>query len=257
MTTTRTHSVQVVCCAVATAALLAGCGSGQAAHRPVVKADHRSTPYAAAEGKGGAITAASTIGVARSVADLLPNRKHEVLEHNFVANSDSVVEATPLDVQPGEAFVWPRGANDSMEANEVTFEDPRSMSRTWTVRLHIESPVAGADPSAVLPAATEGTEVVVQLPSNGGPVDIDRYRAGVLGLGRSVWFLTTNDFGPKDKFEVAWFGGAVARADQDGTLRFELLPEDVRKVKEAPGTTLADLAVEAAKPEQRITLGQG
>jgi len=234
------------------ALLVSGCGTGATTGAHRINPDRKATPYVASHTKAllGDLT---TIGVARSVVELLPNHLFEVLDHNFVANAQSVVVGTPVDVQPDEALRWPaQDANDQAAGEAVPFGETSAMSRTWLVTLSVDRTVAGPAPAELLRTADSNGLVSVRITSDGGPIDVDKYRAGLLGMGRSVWFLSAYADAPTDAFGVAWFGGAIARLDDRGLLRFDLLPPEVRKFVESPGIDLNDL--ERAADQAEVTI---
>jgi len=176
---------RLVVLATAVVCLITSCGDSAPAG--MVVPDRRATSYVAAHTKAD-LNAVSTIGVARTVVELLPNHLFEILDGNYAANTQSVLVGTPTAIQPEQALWWPdRDVNDGGDPKSVPFGEPAAMSRTWLVTLSVDRSIAGPSPVELLPAASTDELVTVRIQSDGGPIDVDRYRQGLLGLGRSVW----------------------------------------------------------------------
>lgn len=197
-----------------------------------VAPDPRAIPYVAARSATFGENV-FTIGVAQTIPELLPNRLIDAWGGVPVVNSQTVIVGTPTDVRPEHASVWGVGDDEHPDGEtKVGFDDPKSMSRTWLVEVTVDDLIAGQPPSKAL-AGAEDNGITLRFKSTGGPIDVDTFRAGVLGFGRSVWFLTAYPEEPKDAFGLAWNGGAVATIGADGSLSFPMMtPTRRRELKE-------------------------
>lgn len=196
----------------------------------------------------------ATIGVARRAVDLLPNRLHRVLGDRFAPNTHTVIEARPIDIRPEAASDWP-DAGDGETPDRVAFDDSAAESRTWLVTLALEHILAGSAPKAVAPTAATDDRVTVRLVSNGGEVDVDRFRSGILALEDSVWFLARFDDQPPDAFTVAWFGKAVAEVNASGELEFPLLTPAERRELVTEGLTIESIRSAGRTANRRLDDG--
>jgi len=236
--------------ALAGALGLVSCASGGT---DWVSATAEKAPYVAERTLGGSDLGA-TIGVARDIPELLPNRRFVLPGGNAVANSQSVVVGRPVDVEPETATVWE--ADLETEANPdgartVEFDDASAQGRTWLVTVAVDETIAGLEPSEALRGAADDS-VTVRFRSAGGAVDIDGFRSSLLGIGRSVWFLTAYADAPTDAFGVAWNGGAVATIDQEGALAFPFLAPSRRLEIEEESFTVERLRQLGTEPDVRI-----
>lgn len=220
-----------------------------------VSPDRAAVPYVlsqAAQADSG-----STLGVADAVPELLPNWVFQRVGDDYQSNSDTVVRGRPTDVRPAEALVWPPDAEDGLGV-EVPFDDPEAQSRSWIVSVAVTDVVVGAQPSTLV-AGARNSVVQVRVISRGGPVDVSRYRAGLLGLGDSVWFLKARVGRPGqgDEFRIAWQGGAVATVGRGERLSFPLLGADLRGRVEDGVYTVSDLRSLGRRPTQRVEAEPG
>ncbi len=256
---TTTRSLVLVLAAVA---LVAGCGStGDRAgagtdHLDAVRANPAALSYVAGQAVGypeGAVT----IGIARTIPELLPNRRFQGFGDAYATNSQSVVVGRPVDVRPGSATIWGDGDDRNPDgARTVPFDDPTAQGRSWRVDLEVDDLVTGVEPSVALKGAND-RKVTLEFRSAGGPLDIDTFRSGLLAMGPSVWFLDAEAGGPKDTFEAAWNSTAIAQVGKDGTLTFPLLTPERRKEIREEDYTVDALRKLGREPIVVIPMGAG
>lgn len=211
-------------------------------------------PYAASQMNTVAAQAASL--EAMSVAELLPNAFLEVQPDEYRSFTDTVVIGTPVEVIPDRAVVWEMTADGDIE-RQVDFEGTQSAMRFWTVRIEIDEVLAGGAPSEVLPGAADDV-IEVPVASAGGRADLNQFQQGLLGFGRSVWFLRAaqrSEGASQDEFRVGWNGGGIAIVAEDGSLTFPTVADDFKEATK--GFTLDELRELAARPPYQVDRGMG
>jgi hypothetical protein len=235
---------------------------GCADEPPEVVADPAQTAYV--RSSTSPLEGAVEVGTPGVVRELLPNRLQAGLFGEWFPGSYAVIVARPVSVEPVAARLWLD--DDAGTEVPLTFTDPAAEGRSWQVTLDVERLVAGKEPSALKPGATDGRRVRVEMRSDGGAIDVGRYQAGLLGLGRSIWYLEA--WADQERFSVPWHSRAIATIGAGGSLAFPLLrDEDQWRLSEQPPTdgpqkasappplTLDRLVEQAKEPVQRVDRG--
>lgn len=234
----------------------AGCGS-QEVDEAVVP-DSGELAYVADQLPGSGGENGYSIAPPLSASQLLPNVEvKDPFTGTWHAAVDSVVVGRPAEVELSRSVAWdidqPDPETDEPAMVDLALGDPRAMIHFWEVTVAIEEVVGGPALAEVLDQGLKG-QVQVLVSSAGGEVDIERFRSGVAGLGRSVWFLASQTGVPNmpDRFRLSWDNTAVATVRPSGELSFPLVGEEHFQAAHHEDVTLQDLRRLADQPTTRI-----
>jgi hypothetical protein len=184
-----------------------------------------------------------------SLADALPNVRHQRPGAPAEPVSESVVLARVADVKNGEGRYRKDVANPAEPEQIVKFDDRRAQYRTLIVTLAIDDVVAGASPGET--ATLQWLIAGPNLPEGSAPApeNPDEVAAGLRQLGRSLWLIREDGF-------LADYGYRyVARVDDQDRVDFLFYEPELRGQWVGDLTTVARIRDEGRKPERTVRSG--